>query len=347
MQQLLIIGILAFLTTLVSTISFADILAKEEWNACKVAHGKVYSNPMEDKFRMKIYTENKFKIALHNRLAHEGHSTFFMKINRFGDFFPSEIAALHGLRRNSNTSQTEHMAATFIAPEGFEAPTEIDWRSKGAVTEVKDQGKCGSCYAMAVAGSLEGQHFRKTGELIPLSVQQLVDCTMKFEYDDDDEGCEGGNPAMTFKYILDNKGLDTDRSYPYVSWKTGFMQKECHFNKSTIGATETGYVQIPKENEDELALAVAAHGPIAIGMDASSFGFLHYSHGIYDNSEIGIKCSKDLDDSDHELLVVGYGPGYWLVKNSWGKDWGMEGYIKVKRGVNMCGIADEALFPLV
>ena len=119
MQQLIIISILAVLTTLVSTISFADILAKEEWNAFKVAHGKVYSNPMEDQFRMKIYTENKFRIARHNRLAHEGHSTFFMKINRFGDFFPYEIAALHGLRRSLNRSQTERMVATFIAPEGF------------------------------------------------------------------------------------------------------------------------------------------------------------------------------------------------------------------------------------
>ena len=130
-------------------------------------------------------------------------------------------------------------AATFMAPEGFEAPTEVDWRSKGAVTEVRDQGKCGSCYAMAATGSLEGQHFRKTGKLITLSVQQIVDCIGKFGFMG---GCDGGSVEQTFKYIQDNKGIDTERSYPYVSGKTGVKQKECHFNKSAVGATETGMV---------------------------------------------------------------------------------------------------------
>ena len=144
-------------------------------------------------------------------------------------------------------------AATFMAPEGFEAPTEVDWRSKGAVTEVRDQGKCGSCYAMAVTGSLEGQHFRKTGKLIALSVQQIIDCISEYDgncrwwlpswrKDRCDDGCGGGDAETTFKYIQDTKGLDTERSYPYVSGKTGVKQKECHFNKSAVGATETGMV---------------------------------------------------------------------------------------------------------
>ena len=235
-------------------------------------------------------------------------------------------------------------AATFMAPEGFEAPTEVDWRSKGAVTEVRDQGKCGSCYAMAATGSLEGQHFRKTGKLITLSVQQIVDCIGKFGFMG---GCDGGSVEQTFKYIQDNKGIDTERSYPYVSGKTGVKQKECHLNKSAVGATDTGMVLIPDKNEDALALAVAAHGPVAFCMDAFGFEFSMYSHGIYNGEQLGDKCSKDRRDADHDLLIVGYGPGYWLVKNSWGKDWGMEGYVKIKRGVNMCGIANEPMYPLV
>ena len=333
------------MATTVSATYFADFLV-EDWNSFKVFHGKAFSTSAEEEFRMKVYIENKFKIEEHNRLAEEGRHSFFLKMNQFGDFLPSEIAARHGLRRDLKSSQMKQLGVSFIAPEGFEAPTEIDWRSKGAVTEVRDQGKCGSCYAMAVAGSLEGQHFRKTGKLVPLSVQQIVDCFNKFNHDGDD-GCEGGAPKWTFEYIRDNKGIDTESSYPYVSGKTGVMQKECHFNKSTIGATEAGYVQIATENEDALALAVATQGPIAISMDASSFGFTYYSHGIYKDDKLGDKCSKDWRYSNHALLIVGYGPGYWLVKNSWGKDWGMEGYVKIERGNNMCGIADEPMYPLV
>ena len=347
-MRVLIDGILAII---ISTIFSADI-ATEEWNAFKAAHGKTYSGPVEEEFRMKIYMENKVKITDHNRLAQEGHLSYFLKMNHFGDLLPSEIAALHGLRKDLTRSQTEDLGVTFIGPEGFEVPTEIDWRSKGAVTEVRDQGKCGSCYAMAVTGSLEGQHFRKTGKLIPLSVQQLVDCTEKYEEHDSFDGCMGGIQEEAFKYIQDNKGIDTERSYPYVSGKTGVMQKECQFNKSHIGATETGFVRVPKEDEDALAVAVATQGPITVGMDASGIGFLYYSHGIYSDDKVICptcdRCSKDCRrECCHALLIVGYGPGYWLVKNSWGKGWGMEGYIKIKRGVNTCGIAIEPLYPLV
>ena len=327
---------------------FADFLV-EDWNDFKAFHGKAFSTSAEEEFRMKVYIENKFKIDEHNRLAEEGHHSFFLKMNHFGDFLPSEIAVLHGLHRDLKRSQMEHLGATFIAPEGFVAPSEIDWRSKGAVTEVRDQGKCGSCYAVAVAGSLEGQHFRKTGKLINLSVQQIVDCTNKLEdkYFPLEDGCGGGDPEMTFNYIKDTKGLDTERSYPYVSGKTGVMQKECHFNKSAVAATEVGFTRVPKENEDALALAVAAHGPITSFMDASSFGFSFYSHGIYKDDQLGDKCSKDYFHSNHVLLIVGYGPGYWLVKNSWGTDWGLDGYVKIQRGVNMCGIANAPMYPLV
>ena len=336
-----------FMAAIVSASSFAD-LSVEEWNEFKAFHGKAYSTSVEEEFRKKIYLENKLKIAEHNHLAQEGHRSYFLKMNHFGDFLPSEIAALHGLRKDLDRSQRGDLrAATFIAPEGFEAPTEIDWRSRGAVTEVRDQGKCGSCYAMAATGSLEGQHFRKTGKLITLSVQQIVDCVNKYEERSSEDGCGGGNEEMTFKYIQDTKGIDTERSYPYVSGKTGVMQKECHFNKSTISTTETGWVLIPGKNEDALALAVAAHGPITFIMDASSFGFNYYSHGIYSDDQLGDNCSKDAGYADHVLLIVGYGPGYWLVKNSWGTDWGMEGYVKIKRGVNMCGIANEPIYPLV
>ena len=341
-MRLLIVGVLGVLATTVSTISSEDIML-EEWNAFKAAHGKAYPNQKEDASRMKVYMKNKVKIVKHNQLAHKGNHSYFLKMNRFGDLLPSEIAALYGLQHvGLNKTQTEYLDATFIAPEGFEAPTEVDWRTKGAVTEVRDQGKCGSCYAFAVAGSVEGQHFRKTGKLISLSVQQIVDCSL-LRWD----GCDGGVPSDVFKYIQHNKGIDTEKSYPYVSGKTGVAHKKCQFDKSTIGAKVTGVVLLPRADEDALGMAVAAHGPVSVDLDARGTGFLFYSHGIYSNDEGGEKCSKDWRHSNHALVIVGYGPGYWLVKNSWGKGWGMEGYIKVKRGNNMCGIANGAIYPLV
>ena len=334
------VGTLAIMVTTVSTMSFKDNMAIE-WNTFKAAHGKAYLSPKEEVLRMMVYIYNKAKIADHNQLAHKGHYSYFLKMNSFGDFFPSEIAALYGLQHmDLNKTHTEDTGATFIAPEGFEAPTEVDWRTKGAVTEVRDQGKCGSCYAFAVAGSVEGQHFRKTGKLISLSVQQLVDCnTLHWD------GCLGGIAPDEFKYIQHNKGIDTEKSYPYISGKTGVAHKKCKFEKSTVGATITGFVLLPRADEDALGIAVAAHGPVSVSMDGQGSGFQFYSHGIYSHDGFGKPCSKD--NSNHSVLIVGYGPGYWLVKNSWGKGWGMEGYIKVKRGNNMCGIANEAIYPLV
>ena len=289
---------------------------------------------------MMVYIYNKAKIADHNQLAHKGHYSYFLKMNSFGDFFPSEIAALYGLQHmDLNKTHTEDTGATFIAPEGFEAPTEVDWRTKGAVTEVGDQGKCGSCYAFAVTGSVEAQHFRKTGKLLSLSVQQLVDCSE----DKREDACEGGVLEEAFQYIHDNNGIDTEKSYPYVSGKTGVMQKKCHFNASTIGSTVAGFATVPKGDETALALAVAANGPTTIQVDAFGDEFLFYSHGIYSHDN----CENDINSINHAMLIVGYGPDYWLVKNSWGTAWGMKGYIKFKRGINMCGIANIPIYPLV
>ena len=134
-MRVLIDGILAII---LSAIFSADTMT-EEWNAFKAAHGKTYSGPVEEELRMKVYMENKVKIADHNRLAQEGHHSYFLKMNHFGDLLPSEIAALHGQHMNT---QTEYSGATFTSPEDFEVPTpptEVDWRSEGAVTEVRDQ----------------------------------------------------------------------------------------------------------------------------------------------------------------------------------------------------------------
>ena len=202
----------------------------------------------------------------------------------------------------------------------------------GICTKIKNQGPCGSCWAFSSTGSLEGQHFRKTGKLVSLSEQNLIDCSDSYG----NMGCNGGQMDQAFKYVRDNHGIDTEASYRYKG-----MAFICLFNQGIVGATDKGFVDLPKGDEDALAKAVASVGPISVAIDASHHSFMHYSHGIYEEPACNVK------NVDHAVLVVGYTPDYWIIKNSWGTKWGEEGYMKMKRGDNQCAIADFASYPLV
>ena len=234
MKQLLL---LAALVAATSALNFMDVVV-EEWNTFKVAHGKSYKTPAEEKFRMKIFMDNKGKVARHNYLAHQGYHSYFMKMNQYSDLLYSEmVSAMNGFRMDLIKNDTRSAGATFLAPHGFKLPTEVDWRKKGAVTPVKDQGQCGSCWAFSATGSLEGQHFRKTGKLLSLSEQNLVDCSKDFG----NNGCNGGLMDNAFRYIKANGGIDTERSYPYEG-----TDEKCHFDPSNVGETDRGFVDIPQ-----------------------------------------------------------------------------------------------------
>merc|ERR1712150_151673 len=284
---------------------------------------------MGDSFRMKVFMDNKAKIAKHNAMAHKGEATFTVKMNKFGDLLHHEFMGnmngyVHDKKKKSND------ALTHIGPANVDLPDAVDWRKHGAVTEVKDQKQCGSCWAFATTGALEGQHFRKTGKLVSLSEQNLVDCSRSFG----NFGCNGGLMDNAFRYIKANGGIDTEESYPYKG-----RDGKCKFNETTIGATVTGFVDIPSGNEMALQKASASIGPISVAIDASHFSFQFYSHGVYDEP----RCSPE--QLDHGVLAVGYGVSdkgekYWLVKNSWGPKWGNKGYIWMSRDKkNQCGIA--------
>ncbi|XP_026319315.1 cathepsin L [Hyposmocoma kahamanoa] len=334
--------VLLTLVAAAQAVSFFD-LVREEWQAFKMEHNKTYESELEDKFRLKIYAENKHKIAKHNQRFKQGLVSFRLKQNKYGDLLHHEfVHIMNGFNRTSHklagVRGQAQRGATYLAPAGVALPAEVDWRRKGAVTDVKDQGKCGSCWAFSTTGSLEGQHFRKTGYLVSLSEQNLVDCSSAYG----NNGCNGGLMDNAFKYIKDNDGIDTEKSYPYEA-----KDDKCRYNPKNAGADDVGFVDVPAGDEAKLMAAVATQGPVSVAIDASLETFQLYSDGVYYDEN----CSSN--NLDHGVLVVGYGSDedggdYWLVKNSWGRSWGELGYIKMARNRdNHCGIASSASFPLV
>lgn len=263
-----------------------------------------------------------------------GQHTYWLGANEYADMTNREFRAMmngYKMQPKSNTS------SVFLAPSHVTYPDEVDWRKEGYVTDVKNQGQCGSCWSFSATGSLEGQNFKKTGKLVSLSEQNLVDCSRSYG----NNGCQGGLMDNAFRYIKENHGIDTENSYPYEA-----KNLKCRFKTDSIGATDTGFTDVATGDEDALMKAVATVGPVAVAIDASHMSFQLYRNGVYNER----KCSST--QLDHGVLAVGYGTlegdDYWLVKNSWGPGWGQKGYIMMSRNkVNQCGIATSASYPLV
>jgi len=214
----------------------------------------------------------------------------------------------------------------------------VDWRSKNIVTEIKNQGQCGSCWSFSTTGSTEGAHALKSGNLVSLSEQNLMDCSGSYG----NMGCDGGLMDDAFKYIIANGGIDTEASYPYQG-----VQGTCAYKASNSGATLSGYTDVTSGSETALATAVLLQ-PVSVAIDASHTSFQLYVTGIYHD----IFCSATR--LDHGVLAVGFGTdtdsskNYWIVKNSWGTSWGQDGYIYMSKDRNNnCGIATSASYPQV
>ena len=231
------------------------------------------------------------------------------------------------------------------APKWFE-PTnaeEINWVDQGAVTPVKDQGQCGSCWAFSTTGSLEGAHQIATGELLSFSEQQLVDCAGRQEgYQN--QGCQGGLQEWAYAYYQDGHKAELESSYPYVSG-TSMRKTTCTYDaSSTTAVTVADYAEVTADNESQMKAALATQ-PLAVAIEADKMVFQTYQSGVLDSS----KCGTNLD---HAVLVVGFGNDaatgldYWLVKNSWNTTWGDQGYIKLAaqaEGQGICGVQHEPL----
>ena len=218
-------------------------------------------------------------------------------------------------------------------------PKSIDWRSKNAVTHVKNQGQCGNCWAFSSTGSIEGAWAIKNHNLYNLSEQMLTDCSRNYG----NNGCEGGLMDNAFKYIIDNGGLCTEKEYPYIGNDSICLQNQCNNVVKIKSYTDV------KPNDETILKRAVAIGPVSVAIQANVSSFRFYKSGVYQDPECG-------DQLDHGVLVVGYGTDqdldYWIVKNSWSPEWGDNGYIKILRNdansdSGMCGIASQPSFPIV
>ncbi|XP_004591922.3 procathepsin L-like [Ochotona princeps] len=306
-----------------------------QWSQWKTQHGRVYAQDEEGQ-RRAVWEKNMRLIDEHNEEYSQGKRSFSLAMNAFGDMASEEF----GQMMNGFVYKEQRTGELFSEPLSLQVPSSLDWREKGYVTPVKDQRRCGSCWAFSATGALEGQMFRKTGRLISLSEQNLIDCSQP----QGNGGCRGGLAYQAFRYVKENGGLDSEDSYPYEG-----RNLPCRYNPRNSVANVTGFVRIPAR-EEALMKAVATVGPIAVALDASHPSFQFYKEGIYYEPD----CRRK--HLNHALLVVGYGfegsemdnNTYWLVKNSWGQKWGMHGYFKLaKDRNNHCGIVTEASYPTV
>ncbi|GMR54903.1 hypothetical protein PMAYCL1PPCAC_25098, partial [Pristionchus mayeri] len=219
-------------------------------------------------------------------------------------------------------------------------PPAMDWSTRGIVNRVKEQGACSSSWAFSVTGALEGQHAIQKGARVDLSEQQLIDCATNGA----NAGCSGGSMIDAYEYIMQNNGLDTEPTYPYVGEVLFVHQQYCHPRKDTIGETMSGFRYIASGSEEDLMDAVAFVGPVSVAVDASHQELRNFVTGIY--YEPACNSNPNL-----AMLVVGYGfdskeGDYWILKNAWGTSWGEKGYMKLARNRNNhCGIASMATTP--
>ncbi|XP_037471797.1 senescence-specific cysteine protease SAG39-like [Triticum dicoccoides] len=330
---LAILGCICLCGTVIAARELNDdllMVAKHEnWMA---QYGRVYKDTTEKARRFEVFKGNVEFIETFNAQNHK----FWLGVNQFADITNDEF-------KTTNTNKGFKANSMRVLSSGFRyenlsldaLPATVDWRAKGAVTPVKDQGQCGCCWAFSAVAATEGIVKLKTGKLISLSEQELVDCDVHGQ----DQGCEGGLMDDAFKFIIKNGGLTMESSYPYTA-----ADGKCKAG-SNSAATITGFEDVPANNEGALMKAVA-NQPVSVAVDGGDMTFQFYSGGVMTGS-----CGTDLD---HGIATIGYGntsdgTSYWLMKNSWGTTWGEDGYLRMEKDIadkkGMCGLAMEPSYP--
>jgi cathepsin F len=314
---------------------------RELFEAFKTQYGKVYETPELEALRFDYFLENMKRAEELNE--ENGEPAY--GVTPFMDLSSAEFRRTYlGFRPRTGQDAIDRLSYPVQqSPVDVQSVASFDWRPKGAVTPVKDQGQCGSCWAFSATQAVESAWFLAGHTLPILAPQQTTSC------DKVDQGCNGGDTISAYKYI-ESVGLETEAAYPYVSGTTGQTGK-CKFNSSSVVATMTNFTyatppcmdSCTKQNEETLANNIASTGPASICVNAGN------NWQVYTGGVIKSGCPGAYTDLDHCVHLVGWntnsaGVKYWIVKNSWASSWGEKGYIYLAFGKNMCGIADEATF---
>lgn len=308
-------------------------------------YGIKYNTVRERRHRFEIWSEKVAQIQEHNS---DSKNTWQKGVNQFTATTWKEKQETI-LMDPQDCSATDHhfgpkpIDLNELKAKSNGAPLNIDWRDQKVISEVKNQGDCGSCWTFSTTGCLEAHHAIETGQIVLLSEQNLVDCAGAYKND----GCDGGLPSQAFEYVRYNGGINTEFSYPYYA-----TDGNCSYNtkSGTVGAIVDSVYNITQYSEGEIYDAVGLKGPVSIAFDVVD-DFFDYQSGIYQSAV----CGNTSATVNHAVLTVGYGTDdnlndgmpYWIVKNSWDWDWGNQGYFYIERGVNMCGLAACASFPLL
>ena len=303
------------------------------FDAWKTQHGKSYDSAAAETKAFRTFAFHEDYIAEHNTRG----ESYTLGHNEFSDltsdeFFATRLGYNATLARPAPSGHHTYTAESLAA-----APDSIDWTTKDAVTPVKNQGQCGSCWSFSATGAMEGAYAIASGKLVSLSEEDLVEC------DQVDQGCGGGLMDNAFKFVEKN-GVAAEAAYPYISG-TGIRGLCKPAKEKAAVVTVTGFKDVPTQDEDALKTAVAQQ-PVSVAIEADKSAFQLYKSGVLDKRGCGTKL-------DHGVLIVGYGTqqglfgkkDYWKVKNSWGPTWGDAGYVKIARGKNMCGIAMQPSYP--
>ncbi|XP_056597257.1 cathepsin S, ortholog 1 isoform X1 [Triplophysa dalaica] len=307
----------------------------DQWITWKSQHKKTYWNTEEELYRKSVWEKNLQDVLKHNEEALIGLHTYTLGLNHLSDMTVDEVnPLLNGLLEEDFSD----VNVTFSPPTHphLPLPHRVNWTEKGVVSPVQNQGPCGSCWAFSAAGALEAQMKMRTGVLVALSPQNLLDCSVHLG----NRGCMGGYLSRAFLYIIQNNGIDSNIFYPYEH-----KQGLCRYSVTGRGGFCSAFRILPRHNETALQITVANVGPVSVGINAKLISFHRYRGGIYNDP----KCRFGL--INHAVLVVGYGSehgqDYWLVKNSWGTAWGENGFIRIARNKNMCGISSFSIYPTI